>query len=355
MDRWDDLIKHFAQHLVDRYGIDEVSTWYFEVWNEPNIDFWNGIPRQRSYFDLYAHTANDIKSVSPRLRVGGPATAAASWVGDFLKFTAANHVPVDFVSTHVYGDDTAKDVFASSEHIARNHMVCRAVKKVHGEIQASPFPQVPLIWSEFNASWSNHTEVTDSPYMGPWLAETVRQCDGLVQDMAYWSFSDVFEEQGVVKTPFYGGFGLMAAGGLPKPAFNAFALLHHLGEQRFVNDPEGTLLTRRADGTLALALWNYADVSATAPLRKVTLKLVHNSARSAQVQMMDMERGNVLLAYAKMGSPRYPTEAQLAQLRKAAALGAPEKHAIAAGGTLNLDIPAHALALVTVTEKAAGK
>ncbi len=82
---WDDLITHFAQHLVDRYGIDEVSKWYFEVWNEPNIDFWGGIPRQQSYFELYAHTARDLKSVSPRLRVGGPATAAASWVPEFLQ------------------------------------------------------------------------------------------------------------------------------------------------------------------------------------------------------------------------------------------------------------------------------
>ena len=80
MELWDELMTHFAQHLVDRYGIDEVSTWYFEIWNEPNIDFWNGIPRQKSYFELYAHTARDLKSVSPRLRVGGPATAAAAWV-----------------------------------------------------------------------------------------------------------------------------------------------------------------------------------------------------------------------------------------------------------------------------------
>ncbi len=105
MERWDDLMTHFAQHLVDRYGIDEVSKWYFEVWNEPNIDFWNGIPRKESYFELYAHTARDLKKVSPRLRVGGPATAAAAWIPDFLKFTAANHVPVDFVSTHGYADE----------------------------------------------------------------------------------------------------------------------------------------------------------------------------------------------------------------------------------------------------------
>ena len=137
MERWDDLMKHFAQHLVDRYGIDEVSTWYFEVWNEPNIDFWGGIPRQRSYFDLYAHTARDLKSVSPRLRVGGPATAAAAWVSDFLKYTAENHVPVDFVSTHAYADDTVEDLFGTNEDIPMDERVCRAVAKVQDEIKAS--------------------------------------------------------------------------------------------------------------------------------------------------------------------------------------------------------------------------
>ena len=71
--------------------------------------------------------------------------------------------------------------------------------------------------------------------MGPWLADTVRQCDGLVDMMSYWTFSDVFEEQGVVKTPFYGGFGLLAEDGIPKPAFNAFKLLHRLGEQRIAD------------------------------------------------------------------------------------------------------------------------
>src|ERR1700728_1631593 len=117
MERWDGLMTHFAQHLVARYGIDEVAQWYFEVWNEPNIDFWNGIPRQESYFDLYAHTARALKAVSPRLRVGGPATAAAAWVGDFLKFTADNHVPVDFVSTHGYADDTAEDMLNTTEDV----------------------------------------------------------------------------------------------------------------------------------------------------------------------------------------------------------------------------------------------
>ena len=88
-------------------------------------------------------------------------------------------------------------------------------------------------FEEFNATYLNRTDITDGAFMAAWLAETIRRCDGLVQDMAYWTFSDVFEEAGVVQRPFYGGYGLLAAGHIPKPAFNAFALLHKLGEERY--------------------------------------------------------------------------------------------------------------------------
>jgi xylan 1,4-beta-xylosidase len=345
---WDALIAALARHLIERYGIDEVSQWYFEVWNEPNLDFWAGEPKQSSYWTLYDHTARALKAVDTRLRVGGPATAQAAWVAVFLRHCKDKQVPVDFVSTHVYGDDTAKDVFRTSERIPRRQMVCRAVQKVHGEIEASPLPSVPLIWSEFNASWSNHPEVTDAPFMGPWLAETIRQCDGLVQEMSYWSFSDVFEEQGVVKTPFYGGFGLLAAGGIPKPAFNAFALLHRLGEQRLANDAPGTLVTRQGDGTLVIALWNYAEVGTTSPMRSIALRLSHSAAQSASVQAIDDVRGNVRIAYEHMGLPRYPTQRELAQLREAAAPPAPITHPLQSG-ELDLEIPSDGLVLVTLS------
>ena len=345
--RWDALIMALARHLIERYGIDEVSQWYFEVWNEPNLDFWAGEPKQATYFTLYDHTARSLKAVDARLRVGGPATAQAAWVAAFLRHCKDNQTPVDFVSTHVYGDDKAKDVFGTNEHLTRRQMVCRAVQKVHTEIQASPLPAVPLLWSEFNASWSNHPEVTDAPFMGPWLAETIRQCDGFVQEMSYWTFSDVFEEQGVVKTPFYGGFGLLAVGGIPKPAFNAFALLHGLGEQRLANDAPEILVTRQSDGALVVALWNYAEVGTTAPMRSVALRIAHSAAQSASVQSIDGVHGNVRIAYERMGSPRYPTQRELAQLREAAAIPPPITHPLQAG-ELDLQIPSDGLVLVTI-------
>jgi xylan 1,4-beta-xylosidase len=183
--------------------------------------------------------------------------------------------------------------------------------------------------------------------MGPWLAETIRQCDGFVQEMSYWTFSDVFEEQGVVKKPFWGGFGLIAAGGIPKPAFNAFALLHRLGERRLANDTPATLVTRQGDGALVIALWNYAEVGTTAPMRSIALRFTHSAARSASVQSIDRVRGNVNVAYERMGSPRYPTQRELAQLREAAALPAPITRPLQSG-ELDLQIPSDGLVLVTV-------
>src|ERR1700722_9794004 len=342
--KWDALMKAFAEHLIARYGLDEVSQWYFEVWNEPNLGFWAGDPKQETYWELYDHTAMDLKAVSARLRVGGPATAQAAWVDAFLKHCADKHVPVDFASTHVYGNESAKDVFGTNEQIPRDRMVCRAVKKVHQQIEGSAFPKMPLIWSEFNASYMNEPAVTDALYMGPWMAQTIGDCDGLVDIMSYWTFSDVFEEQGVVKTPFYGGFGLIAAGGIPKPSFYAFKLLHKLGDERLRLDSDSALLTRRKDGVLVLAIWNYAPPGDIGAPKSISVRL-NNGAKKATVFRVDREHGDFHPAYEKMNTPQYPAQAQLRELRAAAELPAPEVRDLD-HGELSLILPEHGLAVI---------
>src|SRR5260370_14994070 len=271
--RWGDLVAAFVQHLVDRYGIDEVAQWYFEVWNERNIDFWTGMPKEATYYELYDHAARAIKRVSARLRVGGPATAQAAWADRFLAHCKEKNVPVDFVSSHVYGNDKAEDVFGTHEQISRNEMVCRPVKKVHEQIAASAYPHIPVIWSEYNVDYSNQPQVTDSAYMGPFLANTIRNCDGMTEMMSYWAFSDVFEEQGVVKKPFYGEFGILAERGIPKAAFNDFALLHRLGETRVDVKSDSALLTRRKDGSLRIAAWNLFLPEENGSPNTITLQL----------------------------------------------------------------------------------
>ena len=348
--KWGALNEAFARHLIERYGIDEVSQWIFEVWNEPNIDFWTGEPQDQTYIQLYAAAAKALKKASPRLRVGGPATAQAAWVGKFIAYCAKNSVPVDFASTHVYGNDKAEDVFNTHEQIPRRDMVARSVKKVHDEIMTSPMPKLPLYWTEFNASYMNEAGVTDSPFIGPWMADTIRMCDGLVDMMSYWSFSDVFEEQGIVKTPFYGGYGLIAAGNIPKASLNDFRLLHQLGDMRIANDSDSILVTKRKDGALVLALWNYVAPEEPGTARKLTLNITGvKSAHRVRVTQVDEQHGSSLTVWEAMGKPAFPSREQQAKLRAAGAMPHAEETKWTPGAPLTIDLQPKSLALVEVT------
>ncbi|TAM96578.1 MAG: glycosyl hydrolase family 39, partial [Rhodanobacteraceae bacterium] len=344
------------RHLIARYGINEVASWYFEVWNEPNIDFWGGEPKQATYFELYDHTARALKSVSPRIRVGGPATAQAAWVPAFLEHVHKANVPVDFVSSHVYGDDTSQNVLHDNRRVSRADMVCKAVGKVHREILASPYPELPLVFSEYNASYANLPNVTDTVFMGPWLANTIRECAGKLSMMSYWAFSDVFEEQGIVRTPFYGGFGLIAEDRIDKPAFNAFAMLHRLGDVRLPLKSASALATRRADGTLALALWNYAPpVGDTASytrgspkgsIRHFELHVSHlGTSATATVWRLDETHDNAVAAFDRMDRPAFPSREQIEELRAAGKMATPQKLEVR-DGRLELDVPPQGLVVV---------
>jgi xylan 1,4-beta-xylosidase len=353
---WDAMITAFAKHLIARYGIDEVASWYFEAWNEPNIGFWAGKPQQPTYFTLYDHTVRALKAVSPRIRVGGPSTAQGAWATDFLAHAKKENVPVDFLSTHVYGDDTAENVFHTKENIPRRDMVCRTVDKVHKEILASPYPHLPLVFSEYNASYANLPNVTDTIFMGPWMANTIRECAGKIQIMSYWSFSDVFEEQGVVRSPFYGGFGLIATDRIPKPAFNAFAMLHKLGDRQLKSTSDSALVTRRDDGTVVLAMWNYAppvgktasytagEPTGTAKRFQIDVKHLAIGAH-AIVWRVDETHGNAVALFNKMGRPDFPSREQIAQLRKAGQLAAPEQLDVN-HGKFDISIPPQGLVVI---------
>jgi len=346
-EKWDALMVAFAKHLVARYGLEEVSQWYFEVWNEPNIDFWNGIPREQSYFELYDHTARDLKSVNTRLRVGGPATAAAQWVGEFLKHTADAHVPVDFVSTHGYADDTTQNLFGVNEDIPMDDRVCLAVSKVHGEIMHSASPTLPLLWTEWSVQGED--ESRDTPFVGAALANTIRECDGAVDMMSFWTFSDVFEEGGPAPRPFEGSFGLRAEYGINKPSFYGFSLLHKLGNERYANASRNALVTRQSDGKVVIALWNLVDpgVGSRAE-RSVGLTFQGVSPRAqVTIERVDANHGNPMPAYVSMGSPQYPTPTQVEQLNLASALPAPERVHLEAGA-LHLTVPPNGLVLLTV-------
>jgi xylan 1,4-beta-xylosidase len=345
-EKWDGLITTFAEHLVERYGIAEVSQWYFEVWNEPNIDFWNGVPRQTSYFELYDHTARALKAVDRRLRVGGPATAAAAWVDDFLRHAERGRVPVDFVTSHGYADEPVERLLGTNEDIPMNDCVCRAIAKVRKQIQSSATPKLPLLWTEWNVPGMK--QALDTSYVGPALANTIRGCDGLVDMMAFWTFSDVVEEDGPIRKPFEGHFGLRAVGGINKPSFYDFELLHKLGNQRIANAHRDVLVTKRGDGSLVIAIWNLVDPDQTGSTKRVRLTVMGLPSNAvASISRVDDDRGNTLKTYKAMGSPQYPTEEQVDKLNQTTQLPQPVAQRLE-GNQIDLDLQVNALVLVEI-------
>jgi xylan 1,4-beta-xylosidase len=347
--KWDALTVQFIRHLVARYGIAEVSQWYFEVWNEPNLSFWTGKPPEESYFELYEHTARAIKGVDERLRVGGPSTAQAAWIGDFIAYTVKDKVPVDFVSSHIYGMDKALKVFGKEEQIPEPEMVYRGTRWMHEQIKASARPNLPLIVSEFSAS-RVATGNRDTLYMGPWLANVVRECDGLAEFMSFWPFSDVFEEHGVPEGPFapQGGRGLIAPDGIPKPSYVAFALLHRLGDERISESAADVIVTRRKDGTLVLALWNMVDPAMTGKPKEISLAFLHLSPHAkVTIYRLDKNHGDTRGAFEAMGNPRYPTQTQVAELWKVATI-APVEQLVIKDSRLKVDLPPQGLAVIEV-------
>ena len=276
--------------------------------------------------------------------MGGPATAAAAWVDDFLKHAAENHVPVDFVSSHGYADDTVEDLFGTNEDIPMDDRVCRAVAKVKKQIQSSAMPKLPLLWTEWNVPGMN--EARDTSYVGAALANTIRECDGLADAMSFWTFSDVFEEGGPIPKPFVGMFGLRAKGGINKPSYYAFSLLHKLGDQRIRSTDSNMIVTKRKDGSLVIALWNLVDPGKTGGVKKVRLIFENIQSNAAvAVSRVDNEHGNTLAAYRALGSPRYPTEDQVDQMNANTKLPALSQVHLT-GNHLDLELEPNALVLV---------
>jgi xylan 1,4-beta-xylosidase len=328
-----------------------VANWYFEVWNEPNIDFWTGEPKEESYYALYDITAAALKDVSPRLRVGGPATAQAAWVDRFIQHCVEKNVPVDFVSTHVYPNDTAQNVFGKDEEIPQSEMVSLAVRKVYQQVQASGRPQLPIIWSEYNAGFDRVQ--LDSPYVGAWLANNIRLCSGgLATEMSYWTFTDAFfEEGGVFRSVFTSGFGLIATGGIPKAAFNAFRILHHLGDQQLATNSTSALLTKRsADDCLVLAIWNYTPPQQQGDPKSFNIQLpnLDEAFRHAKIFLVDDDHGSPFKLWEAMGSPAFPSRQQQTDLRRAAELPPPLIEKLTSR-QLSLSLQPNALAVIEFT------
>lgn len=353
MAQWSELVGALASHCVERYGMDEVLSWKFEVWNEPNLGyFWTGA--KNDYFELYRTSATALKRIDKALKVGGPATAQAAWVPDFIEFCASQQVPVDFVSTHAYPDDSQKAIFGEDRHYPFEEVLPRALSMVREQIRSSKIPDLPLYLTE----WSSQNPA--------FIAHTIKACNGLADIMSYWTFDAVYEELGVAKTFLNRSFGLIGMRGVPRPSFHTFTLLHRLGKTQLDCGEGAILATRRDDGSLAILVWNLvarrpgqhssmgdptSQVTAEDANEGETKRLVlrfespHKQLKG-HITRVERNSGNLKSAYESIGSPAYPTVRQIEELKQRSALAKPESVALNARGEIAINIPANGVALI---------
>lgn len=356
--KWAELVRQFAQHCIDRYGPEEVQSWYFEVWNEPDLNggFFTGTEAQ--YLDLYRVTALALKAVDPQLRVGGPATSNfhvdpklimeaeadpsvdllrlpwhPTWIEDFLDYCHKKNLPVDFISTHPYPMDMTIRGQIAHRSVNSTRDDLRLLRKM---VDHSPFPRAEIHLTEWNSSASSRDHTHDSLPAAAYVVKCNLDSIGLVDSLSYWTFTDVFEEQGAGDTIFHGGFGMINYQGIPKPVFHAYRFLNALGDE-LVARTSGAIVTRdRKSGHLIALVYNYPEdmpfaVPATSSQAEADELTAIGSANPLSIvlsglppnapfliETLDRSHGNATEAWEKMGSPAAPTRDQTEALRRAA-------------------------------------
>ncbi len=349
---WAALIKKLVSHLVERYGIEEVGEWFFEVWNEPNLkDFWAG--SQTDYFKLYKYTVKAIKEIDESLRVGGPATAKNEWIADFLEFCRKNDLPADFVSTHHYptdafgeeGDNTREQLAASRRSIMREE-----TQDVFRQAKGKP-----VYYTEWNASSNPRDELHDESYAAAFITKTIMEANGLVEGYSFWTFTDIFEENYFPSIPFHGGFGLQNIHGIPKPTYRAYELLHHLGEELVIVDGQHPTVdvwaVKKDKKSMTVLLTNHALPDH--PIEKENVKLTLTDAPgkcTASVKRIDDEHVNPKKIWQEMGKPEYLSASQVEHLKAASELTEePIKcQSDDSAVSFEIDLPPHSVAAITL-------
>jgi xylan 1,4-beta-xylosidase len=314
-DRWEALVRDLTAHLVERYGLEEVrDRWSFEVWNEANLEvFWSGTPQE--YFRLYDISVRAVRSVHPELVVGGPSSAAAGWVDELLTHLDSSGRPIDFVSTHVYGNAP---------------LDLRPILARHGR------DDVRIWWTEWGPTPTHFNEVGDSVFAACFLLRGMKSAAGRVEALSHWVASDHFEELGRPERLFHGGFGLLSVGNLRKPRFWALALAERLGtaelDVRVTGDGADsmvqTIAARDEDGRVGVLVWNgtldQTRVGGDAMLdRRVRLRVNGLGAATHTLShfRVDEAHSNIRAVWAGIGQgAEWPDASQWDALRAANAL-----------------------------------
>ncbi|MCU7552106.1 glycoside hydrolase [Chitinophagaceae bacterium LB-8] len=334
-EKWADLIKNLTEHFTERYGADEVKTWYFEVWNEPNLSpgFWTGT--QQDYFKLYKYAAQAVKSVNKEYRVGGPGTAGAAWETEMIDYCSKNNVPIDFVSTHSYGVNQGfLDEYGNSGTVLAKEefAVSGDVLQSRKEIATSPIPNLELHYTEWSASYTPADPIHDSYHEAAYVLQKLKQVGRAANSMSYWVFTDIFEEPGPRFEPFHGGFGMLSIQDINKPVFYSYQFLNQLGNIELVNKDAASWVCKDSSGNIQALVWDYTYTlsdstnnqqyfirdlpSKSKGKLKINIANVPNGNYALEVYRVGYRSNDAYSTYLDMGKPQQLSKQQVEQIKK---------------------------------------
>lgn len=340
--KWAGLMRALIAHWKERYGEAEITQWYYEVWNEPDIrGFW---PHPlEDYFQLYKTTSEAIRAECAKCRIGGPATAVPyASEQAFEKWIIANPAPIDFIALHAYGVNQGfldEDGSAGTIINPDPDTVSGRMRHSRELMNDSPLRNLQLHFTEWSSSYTPTDYMHDQYHQASFILDKVKRATPYVDSMSYWTFTDIFEENGPRFTPFHGGFGLLNLEGIKKPSFHAFKFLSRLGDSDVESDDAQSWVTTSKTGAVQALVWDYSPVvppagktdqvfykNALPTVAKGTLKLdlkgVKNGAYQLDIYQIGYKQNDPFSAYVEMGSPKQLTKSQVASLN-ALSSGAP--------------------------------
>ena len=364
---WVEYIQAFLRFLIHRYGVEEIRTWCFEVWNEPDLPgaFFNG--SRDEYFRLYEITARAIKDVDPAIPVGGPSTSGSKWVKSFLQFCRENDVPVDFVTTHQYYGDPLSGVEDQGDPLAEGEghagfdvktFLANAGKRLQNATGTSMLEglravmgdqteeqdvpnngfsrnsaivrqqagDVPLYYTEWNENAGFSSFTNDTRKVAAYDVKAALDVMDNMDGSSIWCFSDIFEEFHPFPEEFHGGFGMLTQNGIPKPVYYAMKMLADAGEQRLVLDRDATwgeigIGAFKAPGETQVLLFRQKMKNLDLPKEKATVRIeLPQAPRQVLVRRVDEAHGNPLPLWEAMGRPQSLNRQEVEQIKAQSAV-----------------------------------
>ncbi len=379
--KWGELVYQWVQHAVAKYGKSEVESWYWEVWNEPDIAYWHGTPEE--YDKLYDSAAEAVKLALPRAMVGGPASTgpsgakAAAFLRQFLEHCSSKNVPLDFISYHAKGRPSVVDghvrmgISKNAEDVDKGFQIVREFPK---------FQNLPIVLSESDpegcAACSARVYPQNAYRNGPLYAayeavmmknifELADRAKTNIAGMLTWAFE--FEDQ-----PYFDGFRTLATNGIDKPVLNLFRMAGMMHGDRVNTESSGTVspqtmiadgvrgkadidaLAVRSEREVSVLAWNYHDDDVPAAIAKVRIELagVPDGRALLRHYRIDETHSNAWTVWKAMGSPQNPSTEQYAALEAAGQLQELDspRWIVAKSGTATIEItmPRQAVSLLNL-------